>query len=98
MHDSTIISPDAADGALGVHQETRFYAGLFDGAERAEFSLPAGRYAYVHVARGTLRVNGTAMQAGDGARLRDLGTLRFDGGQDAEVLLFDLRAVELPTR
>ena len=93
-----IISPEAEDGALGVYQDIRVYAGLFDGAQRAEFSLPPQRYAYVHVARGALRVNGTPMQAGDGARLRDPGTMRFDGGQDAEVLLFDLRPLELPMR
>ena len=47
-------------------------------------------------ARGSLRVNGTAMSAGDGARIREAGTLHFDGGADAEVLLFDLRPQELP--
>lgn len=93
-----IISPDAEDGALGVYQDARVYAGLFDGAERAEFKVVAGRYAYVHVARGALQVNGTAMQAGDGARVRDAGMLVFEGGQDAELLLFDLRPKELPGR
>jgi redox-sensitive bicupin YhaK (pirin superfamily) len=93
-----IISPDAEHGALGVYQDARVYAGLFDGAERAEFAVAAGRYAYVHVARGALRVNGIAMEAGDGARVRDAGPLAFDGGQDAEVLVFDLRPRELPER
>lgn len=93
-----IISPDAADGTVGVYQDTRVYAGLFDGAEQAGFNLPSGRYAYVHVARGTLRLNDTMMEAGDGARIRNERTLSFGGGQDAEVLLFDLRPVELPIR
>jgi quercetin 2,3-dioxygenase len=91
-----IISPDGEQGSLGVYQDARVHAGLFDGAERAEFDLPSGRYAYVHVARGTLQVNGAAMAAGDGARVRSGGTLAFDGGKDAEVLLFDLRPRELP--
>ncbi|MCM2289861.1 MAG: pirin family protein [Sulfuritalea sp.] len=93
-----IISPEAEDGALGVYQDARVYAGLFDGAERAEFEVAAGRYAYVHVARGALRVNGVVMQAGDGARIRDAGTLAFEEGANAEVLLFDLRPNELPQR
>lgn len=93
-----IIAPDGADGTLGVFQDARVHAGLFDGAERAEFVLPAGRYAYVHVARGSLRVNGIPMAAGDGARVREAGTLVFDGGAAAEVLLFDLRPHELPRR
>jgi redox-sensitive bicupin YhaK (pirin superfamily) len=93
-----IIAPDAADGALGVYQDARVHAGLFDGAERAEFHLKAGRHAYIHVARGSLRVNGIAMNAGDGARVRDAGTLLFADGEAAEVLLFDLRSHELPRR
>ena len=93
-----IISPDAAEGSLGVYQDARVYAGLFHGSEHAEFVLPANRHAYVHVARGSLRINGMAMSEGDGARIRDAGPLVFDGGQDAEVLLFDLRPRELPGR
>jgi redox-sensitive bicupin YhaK (pirin superfamily) len=91
-----IISPDADDGALGVYQDTRVYAGLFNGAECAVFEPRAGRYSYLHVARGSLRVNDTVMTAGDGARVRDAGPLVFAGGVDAEVLLFDLRPKELP--
>lgn len=93
-----IIAPDGADGALDVYQDARVLAGLFDGAERTDFHLAAGRYAYIHVARGSLRVNGTPMAAGDGARVRDAGTLAFEGGEAAEVLVFDLRPNELPRR
>ena len=93
-----IIAPDEVDGALGVYQDARVHAGLFDGAERAEFEIAANRYAYVHVARGSLRINGIAMEAGDGARVRNTGTLVFEGGANAEVLLFELRPAELPMR
>jgi redox-sensitive bicupin YhaK (pirin superfamily) len=93
-----IISPDGADGSLGAYQDARVHAGLLDGAERAEFGVAAGRYAYVHVARGSLQVNGTAMEAGDGARIRNAGSLIFEGGKDAEVLLFDLRPNDMPMR
>lgn len=91
-----IISPDGAEGSLSVYQDARVHAGLFDGDEEARISLPAGRHAYVHVARGALTVNGQRMSAGDGARLRNVQQIDFSGGQDAEVLLFDLRPVELP--
>ena len=93
-----IIAPEAAGGALAVYQDTRVHAGLFAGAEHAEFKLAPERYAYVHVARGALRVNGTRMEAGDGARVRNEPALAFDRGEDAEVLLFDLRPIELPQR
>ena len=91
-----IISPDGADGSLSVYQDVRVYAGLFDGDERQELWLPQGRYAYVHVARGSIEVNGQRLVEGDGARLRDPGEIRLAGGRAAEVLLFDLRPNELP--
>jgi len=91
-----IISPDGADGSLSVYQDARVYAGLFDGGERQVLPLAAGRYAYVHVASGSLEVKGQRLGEGDGARLRDPGEIRLSGGQAAEALLFDLRPNELP--
>lgn len=91
-----IISPDGAEGSLSVHQDARVYAGLFDGAEQQRFTLPPERFAYVHVARGALTVNGQRLSAGDGMRLRNEQSIDFSAGDDAEVLLFDLRPVELP--
>lgn len=92
----TIISPDGVDGSLSVYQDARVHAGLFDGDEAATLSLATDRYAYVHVARGGVTVNGQALQAGDGARVRDERALRFTDGHDAEVLVFDLRPQETP--
>jgi redox-sensitive bicupin YhaK (pirin superfamily) len=93
-----VIAPGAVDGALDVYQDTRVYAGLFDGTERAEHLVEPGRHAYLHVASGCLSVNGTPMAAGDGARVRTPGTLTLENGEAAEVLLFDLRAGERPGR
>ena len=85
-----IASPDRADGSVLIHQDARVYAGLFDGDERATLELAPGRRAYVHVARGSLRANGVALDAGDALKITDTTTLVLDGGRDAEVLVFDL--------
>jgi len=91
-----IISPDGAQGSLSVYQDTRVYAGLLDGADAASLELAPRRYAYVHVARGSLEVNGVRLSEGDGARVRDERQLGFSGARSAEVLVFDLRPRELP--
>ena len=90
-----IISPDGAAGSLSVHQDARVYAGLFDGAEQQRFMLPEGRFAYLHVARGAITVNRQRLSEGDGARLRRVQALDLSQGEQAEVLLFDLRPHEL---
>lgn len=93
-----IISPEGADGALAVRQDARVYAGLFDGAqESAELDVGPNRNVYVHVARGSVEVNGERLSEGDGARIRQAGALQFAKGENAEVLVFDLRPNELPT-
>lgn len=91
-----IISPDGASGSLQVRQNARVYGGLFDGDEQARLTLDEDRYAYVHVARGSVELNGVQLQQGDGVRLRDTRELTLSHGEGAEVLVFDLRAQELP--
>jgi len=66
------------------------YAGLFDGAERAELALDPKRLAYVHLVRGEARVNGQALTAGDAAKLDGESRLLIDEGHGAEVIVFDL--------
>jgi quercetin 2,3-dioxygenase len=87
-----IASPDAADGSVLIHQDARVHAGLFDGAEQATLAIPQHRKAYVHVARGAITVNGTALRAGDAAKLTDVAELTLIDGENAEVLVFDLPA------
>jgi quercetin 2,3-dioxygenase len=91
-----IISPDGQDGSLGVYQDVRVYAGLFDGAESQTLEIPDGRHAYVHVARGNVLVNDLVLQDGDGARVRKEPRLIVSNGDDAELLIFDLRPHESP--
>lgn len=91
-----IISPDGHDGSLSVRQDARLYAGLFNGDEAATLDLPPDRHVYIHVARGSVEINGQRLQEGDGARVRDEQQIRLGHGDDAEVLVFDLRPQELP--
>ena len=85
-----IASPDGADGSVTIHADASIHAGLFDGDESTTLPLNPARKAYVHVARGTLAVNGQILHKGDAALLADEATLTLGNGRDAEVLVFDL--------
>ena len=85
-----LASPDGRDGSVTVHADATLRAGLFDGTESAELALDPQRLAYVHMARGKLRVNGVTLAHGDAAMLDGESTLRLDQGEGAEVLVFDL--------
>ena len=77
-------------GAVTVHQDIRLYVGLFDDGENAELPLTEGRRAYVHVARGSVDVNGEKLADGDGLKLENEALVRVTNGDEAEVLIFDL--------
>ena len=85
-----VASPDGAQDSVTIHQDARIHAGLFDGAERAQYELAPGRKAYVHLVRGALTVNGQDLTAGDALQVRETSRLALTAGHDAEVLVFDL--------
>jgi len=85
-----VASPDGREGSVRLNADASLRAGLFDGDERAELALDAARLGYVHVARGSVRINGQALSAGDALRLDGEPRLVIDDGRQAEVIVFDL--------
>ena len=84
--------PDANPRAALIHQDARMYATVLDPGQSLDHAMAAGRHAWVHCATGNATVNGLAFKEGDGASVseeRQL-TLRGEGPQGAEILLFDL--------
>ena len=66
------------------------YAALFDGRDAVAHRLAPGRRAYVHIARGAVKMNGVELKGGDGAKIAGENELKFSGAKQAELLLFDL--------
>jgi redox-sensitive bicupin YhaK (pirin superfamily) len=85
-----VASADGGAGSVTIHADASMYAGLFDGAERAELALDPQRLAYVHLVRGNACINGHAFKAGDAAEFDGEPRLVIDRGRAAEVIVFDL--------
>ena len=85
-----IASSDGREGSASINQDADVYASLVDGEERVVHPLRAGRKAYVHIARGTVTVNGQRLNEGDALKLSRVEQVALENGEDAEVLLFDL--------
>jgi redox-sensitive bicupin YhaK (pirin superfamily) len=85
-----VAARDVRDGAVKIHTDASVYAGLFANGEKAELALGAGRYAWVHVARGEVKVNGNVVKDGDGIALTGEPSIVIEGTTSGEVLVFDL--------
>jgi quercetin 2,3-dioxygenase len=85
-----IVSHDAREGSLAVHQDLSLYATLLSKGQKAEQVLAPGRHAWVQVARGTATLNGKTLKAGDGAAVMGEERLVLEASEPVEALLFDL--------
>ncbi len=85
-----VASPDGSEGSVTIHSDAKLYAGLFGSGDQAKLSLAPGRHAWVHVARGRVRINEHELEAGDGAALSDEAVVAIEGVDASEVLVFDL--------
>ncbi|HEX8409469.1 MAG TPA: pirin family protein [Thermoanaerobaculia bacterium] len=85
-----LVAPGGVDGALNIHQDARLYSAILDDGQRVEHQLAAGRGAWLQVARGSVDLNGTTLEQGDGAAIEEETALAITSKGASEVLLFDL--------
>jgi len=86
-----IVAPDGDGAAVAIHQDARILATRLEPGEQARHDLAAGRHAWVQVASGALALNGTALQAGDGAAVSDEARVEIAAtATGTHALVFDL--------
>jgi quercetin 2,3-dioxygenase len=85
-----IGSRDGRDGSVTIHRDVDLYASVLSSGQTVTHKLSAGRGAWLQVARGAVVFNDKPLKAGDGVAIDAPGTLRIEGHQEAEVLLFDM--------
>lgn len=85
-----VASKEGRQGSLTLHQDASLYAGLLGSEQRVTHELGAGRYAWLHVARGAVEVSGQVLSAGDAGAFEQAGAISVVGREPSEILLFDL--------
>jgi hypothetical protein len=85
-----LAAPDGREGAIELQQDVTLWMTRLDAGGTRVHALAPGRHAWLHVAKGSLRANGHALEAGDGAAFSSEARVELEGGKDAEALLFDL--------
>jgi quercetin 2,3-dioxygenase len=77
------------EDALPIRTEARVAGATLKKGETTEYSLGAGRHAYLVSAAGSVDVNGVRLDTRDGAAVEDEAVLRITALDDAEVVLVD---------
>lgn len=84
------------DGALHINQDVALYASVISAGNNLDYSMAADRSVYLQVARGSLRLNGELLDAGDAAKIDQAEAISLQALEEAEILLFDLPSVAGP--
>ncbi|ELY3760485.1 pirin family protein [Cronobacter universalis] len=88
-----VLTPDARDGSLKVHQDMELSRWALLNGEDGEYAPAAGRRVWVQVVKGDVTINGTRATTSDGLAIWDEATLAIHADSDSEILLFDLPPV-----
>jgi hypothetical protein len=86
---SVMASGDPDDGALTINADAKVLAATLNAGESLTYALGAGRRAYLVPAVGAVQVNGTTLNARDGAAIRDEAEVVITATADAELVMVD---------
>jgi len=87
-----IGSRDGREGSVTIHQDVDLYATVLAAGKAVTHTIAVGRGGWIQVVRGAVEIDGSTLEAGDGAAITHSGALTIQGTTDAEVLLFDMGA------
>jgi len=85
-----VASEDGRDASVTIHQDARLYAAILGAGAAVEHTLSQNRYAWLQVARGSVKLNESDLKQGDGGAVNSETDLQIVAQEPAEILLFDL--------
>jgi len=85
-----VASSDGRQGSVTINQDAQLFSSRLQNGESVTHTAMSGRKVYVHVAKGSVEVNGELLDVGDSAAIEDEIKVVLIAVQQAEVLLFDL--------
>jgi redox-sensitive bicupin YhaK (pirin superfamily) len=93
MHNNLlqILSPNAAEEGVWIHQDAFFSLGQLDAGFETTFSLKkSGNGVYAFVIEGDVTINGQSLNSRDGLGIEDFETLDIKADSDARLLLMEI--------
>jgi redox-sensitive bicupin YhaK (pirin superfamily) len=91
-----VVSPDAREGSLRIHQDALVYSGLFAPGRHVVHELAPQRSLWLHIVAGEASVGDALVRTGDGLGVLGETKLAFTARSELEVLLVELPAPPVP--
>jgi hypothetical protein len=85
-----VTSKTGRDNSMAIHQDADLWLAKLEPGQKVAHKLAAARHAWLHVAEGSVAVNGQELAAGDAAALDAPSAAEVKALERAQVLLFDL--------
>ncbi len=85
-----VASRDGSEGSVTIHQDAAIWTAILDAGAKVEHALGPGRYAWLQVARGSVKLEGQPIAQGDGVAIAEESKITIEGAEPAEIILFDL--------
>jgi redox-sensitive bicupin YhaK (pirin superfamily) len=86
-----ILSPNADDAGVWIHQDAWFHLGKFDKGVAADYKLhKEGNGVYAFILNGDVNINGQELHARDGFGIWNFNTFEITATSDAEFLLMEV--------
>ncbi len=84
-----LASPDARDGSLKIHADAEVSVSALGAGKTIAAAVDSHRKAYVHIARGRVRIGDDEFVDGDAVSFEN-GSVEITAVDDSEIILFDL--------
>jgi redox-sensitive bicupin YhaK (pirin superfamily) len=86
-----ILSPNAGDAGVWIHQNAWFHLGKFDKGVSAEYNVKAkGNGVFAFIISGIVTINNQKLNARDGFGIWDVENISIKADSDAELLLMEV--------
>ncbi|WP_420421203.1 pirin family protein [Simkania sp.] len=86
-----LASKDGREGSVTIHQDVLIYDAFLDEGDKATYRPSKERRIWVQVARGQVLMNEHLLSEGDGVGISEPGSLEFSHGNEAQILIFDMK-------
>ncbi len=83
-------SRDGRDGSLTIHQDVNMYSAILDPGAEIACEPGESRHGFLHIARGSVEMDGETLVAGDAVTMQDEGTLALRAIEKSELVYFDM--------